>query len=71
MDKTELLEQAAIAMVTWFDAEDRKIAASFNDKMDYCKYAEYCARKALGQDVTEFEKDGEFVGVPRLVLKFK
>ena len=53
--------RAVEAMVLWFDAENDDLG-TFHDKMDLCKYAEWCARRALGQEV------GEFEGVPRLVL---
>jgi len=73
MTKEELMEQATIAMVAWFDNENaplkkdiygsRSSTKAFYERMDLCKYAEWCARKALGQPVPE-----EFEGVPRLVL---
>ena len=56
-----LLREAAESMVAWFDAEDKNLG-SFHDRMDLCKHAEWTARKALGQNV------GEFEGVPRLIL---
>lgn len=59
-ENAKLLE-ACKAMVLWFDAEDKNLG-TFHDKMDLCKYAEWAARKALGQEV------GEFEGVPKLVL---
>ncbi len=55
------LRQAAEAMVLWFDAEGKNLG-TFHQKMDLCKYSEWCARKALGQEV------GEFEGVPQLVI---
>lgn len=61
--QAELLLAAAEAMVRWFDAEDGNLG-TFHGRMDLCKYAEWTARKALGQEV------GEFEGVPRLVLSF-
>jgi len=69
MTKEELMEQAVIAMVAWFDNEnaplkkDRSSTEAFHERMDLCAYAEWCSRKALGQPVSE-----EFEGVPRLVL---
>lgn len=57
----KLLQKAATAMVAWFDAE-KKDTGTFWEKADLCKYAEWAARKALGQDV------GEFEGIPRLFL---
>jgi hypothetical protein len=59
--QVKLLREAAESMVAWFDAEDKNLG-SFHDRMDLCKHAEWTARKALGQDV------GEFEGVPRLIL---
>jgi hypothetical protein len=53
--------EACEAMVLWFEAEDQNLG-TFHDRMNLCKYAEWAARKALGQDV------GEFKGVPQLVL---
>lgn len=55
------LQAAGEAMVRWFDAEDQTLG-SFHDRMDLCKYAEWAARRALGEDV------GEFEGVPRLII---
>lgn len=73
MTKEELMEQAVIAMVAWFDNENnslkkdkygsRSTTKAFYERMDCCAYAEWCARKALGQSVSE-----EFEGVPRLTL---
>jgi len=59
--KLEKANIAIDAMLKWFNAEDNFLG-SFNDRMDLCKYAEWAAKKANGQDV------GEFEGVPRLVL---
>lgn len=56
-----LYKAAVEAMVLWFDAENQNLG-SFHEKMDLCAYAEWTARRAMGQDV------GDFKGVPRLVL---
>jgi hypothetical protein len=61
MKAVEAMEAAVKAMVRWFDAEDQNMG-SFHDRMDLCKYAEWAARRALGEDV------GEFEGVPRLII---
>lgn len=61
-DASPEYRQAVEAMVRWFDAE-RDNLGTFHDKMDLCKYAEWAARKALGEDV------GEFKGVPRLLIR--
>lgn len=60
--KLETFQWAAEAVVRWFDAEAHNLG-SFHDKMDLCKFAEWATRKALGED------NGDFVGVPRLVIK--
>jgi hypothetical protein len=59
----ELLRDAVTAIVAWFDAEDQN-TGTFWDRCDLCKYAEWAARRALGQDV------GEYKGIPRLVIQF-
>ena len=69
IEQQDLLEQSAIALINWFEAEENHKLASFHERMDLCRYSEYCARKALGQDISKFEEDGEFVGVPRMILK--
>ena len=56
------LREACKAMVAWFDAENKHLG-TFRDRMDLCKYTEWTARRALGQDVWEF------AGVPRLLLQ--
>ena len=58
------LEAAVEAAVRWFDAEDESLG-TFHDRMDLCCYAEWAARKSLGQDV------GDFQGVPRLLITTK
>ena len=55
------LQEAAEASARWYEAEDKNLG-TFHDRMDMCKYAEWASRKALGEDV------GEFEGVPRLIL---
>lgn len=55
------LEAVCAVMVRWFDAEEQNLG-TFHDKMNLCKYTEWAARRALGQDV------GEFSGVPRLLI---
>ena len=55
------LRKACEAMVRWFDAENQTLG-TFHDRMDLCKYAEWCTRRALGEDV------GDFEGVPQLLL---
>lgn len=65
--KDDLALEACRAMVNWFDGEmlsgDERM--DWRDLYDLCKYAEWCARKALGQDV------GEFEGCPRLVISLR
>jgi len=58
------LEAAVEAAVLWFDAEDEYLG-TFHDRMDLCCYAEWAARKAIGQDA------GDFKGVPRLLITTK
>ena len=60
-DELRRLGTAVTAMVAWFDAE-KADTGTFWDKADLCKYAEWAARKAIGQDV------GDFEGIPRLFL---
>lgn len=60
-DELKRLGTAVTAMVAWFDAE-KADTGTFWDKAELCKYAEWAARKAIGQDV------GEFEGIPRLFL---
>ena len=55
------LQEAAEAMLRWFEAEDKHLG-TFHDRMDLCQYVEWASRKALGEDV------GEFEGVPRLII---
>jgi len=55
------LKDAVEANIAWFNAENNNLG-SFNDRMDLCKYSEWASRKAIGQDI------GEFQCVPRLIL---
>ncbi len=54
-------EDALTAMIAWFDAESKNLG-SFNDRMELCNYAEWAARKSMGQDV------GDYEGVPQLIF---
>jgi hypothetical protein len=55
------LTAASEAMVRWFDAEEEN-PGTFWDRVDLCKYTEWIARKALGQEV------GDYAGVPKLII---
>lgn len=61
IDEIERLQAAIAAQIRWFNAE-RDGLGTFHDRMDLCKYSEWAARKAMGEDV------GEFEGVPRLII---
>ncbi len=54
-------DDALTAMIAWFDAESKSLG-SFYDRMELCNYAEWAARKSIGQDV------GDYKGVPQLIF---